>query len=118
MCLRLVISSLPPPSSPPAVSFLEVLPKDKKAKEERTAVLGQACLDLLPLLQQQQQQQQGGKTQLSLRLETEDGITSSTAGDTESAVGACVYVRSDMRIRIHVRTQVYTCVLCLCVEDL
>ena len=33
-----------------AVSLLEVLPKDKKAKEEKTAVLGQACVDLLPLL--------------------------------------------------------------------
>lgn len=33
-----------------AVSLLEVLPKDKKAKEEKTAILGQACVDLLPLL--------------------------------------------------------------------
>ena len=32
------------------MSLLEVLPKDKKAKEEKTAILGQACVDLLPLL--------------------------------------------------------------------
>jgi hypothetical protein len=32
------------------VNILEVLPKDKKAKEEKTAVLGQASLDLLPTL--------------------------------------------------------------------
>ena len=30
--------------------MLEVLPKDKKAKEEKTNVLGQTCVDLLPLL--------------------------------------------------------------------
>lgn len=32
------------------MNILEVLPKDKKAKEEKTAVLGQASLDLLPTL--------------------------------------------------------------------
>ena len=32
------------------VNILEVLPKDKKAKEEKTAILGQASLDLLPVL--------------------------------------------------------------------
>ena len=34
----------------PIVNILEVLPKDKKAKEEKTAVFGQASLDLLPTL--------------------------------------------------------------------
>ena len=33
-----------------SVNILEVLPKDKKAKEEKTAVLGQATFDLLPVL--------------------------------------------------------------------
>ena len=32
------------------MNILEVLPKDKKAKEEKTTVLGQASLDLLPTL--------------------------------------------------------------------
>lgn len=42
--------SLPstPPVSPLIVSFIEVLPKDRKQKEEKTKVLGQAALDLLP----------------------------------------------------------------------
>jgi hypothetical protein len=29
---------------------IEVLPKEKKQKEEKTAVIGQAIVDLLPLL--------------------------------------------------------------------
>ena len=41
--------SFPRNSSHP-VSLLEVLPKDKKAKEEKTNVLGQTVVDLLPLL--------------------------------------------------------------------
>ena len=32
------------------MNILEVLPKDKKSKEEKTAILGQASLDLLPAL--------------------------------------------------------------------
>ena len=32
------------------VSIVEVLPKDKKAKEEKTNIVGQSCIDLLPLL--------------------------------------------------------------------
>ena len=35
------------------VTFLEVLPKDKKAKEEKTSVLGQASIDLLPFIRSQ-----------------------------------------------------------------
>ena len=34
-----------------SVTVIEVLPKDKKGKEEKTNVLGQSCVDLLPLLQ-------------------------------------------------------------------
>ena len=33
-----------------AVTVIEVLLKDKKGKEEKTNILGQACIDLLPLL--------------------------------------------------------------------
>lgn len=33
-----------------AVSFMEVLPKDKKQKEEKTKVLCQGTLDLLPYI--------------------------------------------------------------------
>ena len=32
------------------VIIAEVLPKDKKSKEEKTLTLGQCCIDLLPLL--------------------------------------------------------------------
>ena len=35
---------------PVVVTFTEILPKDKKAKEEKTNILGQCCVDLLPLL--------------------------------------------------------------------
>ncbi len=33
------------------VTVNEILPKDKRTKEEKTNVIGQACVDLLPLLQ-------------------------------------------------------------------
>lgn len=36
--------------TPIVVTFSEILPKDKKAKEEKTNTLGQCCIDLLPLL--------------------------------------------------------------------
>ncbi|CAB3976881.1 cilia- and flagella-associated 70-like [Paramuricea clavata] len=35
---------------PVVVIIAEVLPKDKKSKEEKTLTLGQCCIDLLPLL--------------------------------------------------------------------
>ncbi|MBN3289296.1 CFA70 protein, partial [Polypterus senegalus] len=38
---------------PAILSVLEVLPKEKKQKDEKTIMLGQAILDLLPLLQGQ-----------------------------------------------------------------
>ena len=36
---------------PIVLSVVEVLPRDKKAKEEKTSFIGQACIDPLPLLQ-------------------------------------------------------------------
>jgi len=36
--------------TPIVVTFSEILAKDKKAKEEKSVVLGQCCIDLLPLL--------------------------------------------------------------------
>ncbi|XP_043935316.1 cilia- and flagella-associated protein 70-like [Protopterus annectens] len=36
---------------PVILTLVEILPKEKKQKEEKTAVLGQGLLDLLPLLQ-------------------------------------------------------------------
>ena len=32
------------------VIIAEVMPKDKKSKEEKTLILGQCCIDMLPLL--------------------------------------------------------------------
>ena len=40
-------------SKPVLVTLIEVLPKEKKQKEEKVAVLGQFTIDLLPLLSQQ-----------------------------------------------------------------
>ena len=37
--------------TPFVISVVEVLPKEKKAREEKTNVVGQTCLDPLPLLQ-------------------------------------------------------------------
>ena len=36
------------------VTVVEVLPKDKKGKEEKINILGQSCIDLLPLLHGEQ----------------------------------------------------------------
>lgn len=36
--------------TPVVVTFSEILPKDKKSKEEKSNVLGQCCIDLLPLI--------------------------------------------------------------------
>ena len=36
--------------SPIVLSVIEILPKERKAKEEKTNVIGQACIDALPLL--------------------------------------------------------------------
>ena len=58
-----------------AVSLLEVLPKDKKAKEEKTAILGQACVDLLPLLLTTEQSPPSLK--LTVKLLAEGSETSS-----------------------------------------
>ena len=76
VCLSVCLSS--------PVSILEVLPKDKKAKEEKTSVLGQTTVDLLPLLQ--------GETslQLTARLHTPGGqegaATGASGGDGETTV--------------------------------
>ncbi|XP_068751299.1 cilia- and flagella-associated protein 70-like [Montipora capricornis] len=40
---------------PVTVTVMEVLPKDKKGKEEKTNVLGQSCIDLLSLLRGEMQ---------------------------------------------------------------
>lgn len=37
-------------SLPNSVTFVEVLPKEKKQKEEKTYLLGQCTIDLLPLV--------------------------------------------------------------------
>eukprot|EP00112_Aurelia_sp_Birch-Aquarium-sp1_P022072 Seg6102.1 transcript_id=Seg6102.1/GoldUCD/mRNA.D3Y31 product="Cilia- and flagella-associated protein 70" protein_id=Seg6102.1/GoldUCD/D3Y31 len=39
--------------SPIVLTAIEVLPKEKKAKEEKTNIIGQACVDLLPFLKGQ-----------------------------------------------------------------
>ena len=61
------------------VSVLEVLPKDKKAKEEKTAVLGQACVDLLPLLLAS-----GQPSPLKMTVKLQD--TSGTGSEEEVSV--------------------------------
>ena len=57
------------------MNILEVLPKDKKAKEEKTAVLGQASLDLLPTLLGEAHSSQ---ITLTLHTATEGGGAHST----------------------------------------
>ncbi len=44
----------------PTVSLIEVLPKEKKQKEEKVQLLGQATFDLLPIVK--------GESRVALRL--------------------------------------------------
>ncbi len=60
---------------PVVVTLLELLPKDKKAKEEKSVVLGQCCIDVLPLLH-------GEKTFTVCKL-----IHISTSAPTSSSLG-------------------------------
>ena len=61
------------------VNILEVLPKDKKAKEEKTAVLGQATFDLLPVLTGEV-----GNSPLTLSLHTMTEVSGAPATDAAS----------------------------------
>ena len=67
------------------VNILEVLPKDKKAKEEKTAVLGQASLDLLPVLMGETN---SSTVTLSLHTVSEGGVA--PTGDDSGVVGISV----------------------------
>ena len=60
------------------MNILEVLPKDKKAKEEKTAVLGQASLDLLPTLLGVREAHTPSPLTLTLHTVTEGGGAPST----------------------------------------
>lgn len=74
--------------------MLEVLPKDKKAKEEKTAVLGQASLDLLPVLLGEAS---NSPLTLSLYTVTEGGVAPST--DTNENVSTtCTCTRVSVLI--------------------
>ena len=63
------------------VNILEVLPKDKKAKEEKTAVLGQASLDLLPVLLNESH-----NSALTINLHTATEGGGAPPGDANEAV--------------------------------
>ena len=65
----------------PLVNILEVLPKNKKAKEEKTAVLGQASLDLLPVLMGET-----NNSTLTLSLHTVKEGVGASPGDGNDAV--------------------------------
>ena len=84
------IDSLKIPLLCPLVNILEVLPKDKKAKEEKTAVLGQASLDLLPTLLGESHP---SPLTLTLHTITEGGGTNSTeSSETVSTTIECCIV--------------------------
>lgn len=68
-----------------AVSVLEVLPKDKKAKEEKTAVLGQACVDLLPLLLAT-----GQPSPLKMTVKLQETSGTDTEGEVSCAAYAAI----------------------------
>lgn len=60
---------------PVVVTVVEVLPKDKKGKEEKINILGQSCIDLLPLLH--------GETKFSVMLSVHPVIVPAETTTTE-----------------------------------
>ena len=79
-----------------SVNILEVLPKDKKAKEEKTAVLGQATFDLLPVLMGEVS---NSPLTLSLHTTTEMGGASAADAASENV--------SEIDKHMHVHVHVY-----------
>ncbi|XP_030645563.1 cilia- and flagella-associated protein 70 [Chanos chanos] len=84
---------------PVLLTVIEVLPKEKKQKEEKTAIVGQAVVDLLPLLQ--------GQCSLSssLLLYPTSGSLAETASQDESikptldvTICVCEPLLSDIQI--------------------
>ena len=57
--------------SPIVLSVIEVLPKDRRAREEKTNIIGQACIDMMPLLK--------GEKTVSLNLTLHPPATSAEA---------------------------------------
>ncbi|XP_066915368.1 cilia- and flagella-associated protein 70-like [Clytia hemisphaerica] len=94
--------------TPVVVTFNEILPKDKKAKEEKTNTVGKCCIDLLPLLK--------GETNFSVNLPIHAINQDSQASEQALPV---VHVNVSMEKPLLTEEQLENCnLLTLCVENL
>ena len=80
------------------MNILEVLPKDKKAKEEKTAVLGQASIDLLPVLMGEI-----NNSTLTLSLHTVTEGVGTSPGHGNDVVSTMIKFLYQVTVELHVQ---------------
>ena len=90
------------------MSLLEVLPKDKKAKEEKTAILGQACVDLLPLLLTTEHPPPSLKLTVKLLA---DGSETTPEGAVSLVCSQCQVQLSLAKIHLYMYVSVHVCTI-------